>query len=433
MKKLYILIAVIIGFAFAVNTNVFAETSVDIDKLKEKIKKELQAEKPWNKDMQEWGVDVHGFVTQGYMHSTDNNFLANHSSNGTFQYGEIGINFSKQITDKLRIGLQLFAHDMGAIGNNDILLDWAFADYRWKDWLGLRVGRIKAPHGLYNETRDIDMLRTNILLPQSVYRETYRDIMAALNGIGVYGDVDLNAGGALSYYLLAGTSDLSNDTSNGPTRQINSMPMLTVDEDFDMGDTYIGSLRWQTPLDGLAFKTTYRYVELGIPCVADINLSPSILAGDPLTYEANYLSMVVYSLEYVWDDLILATEFQKTRTDWAFIDAAGSINMDGTINGKGYYISGSYRVNDWLEAGMYYSMWYPDSTDKHGNDSATLTNDYQAWLEQYVLSLRFDISPNWCSKVEVHRMDGAAGNFSLDNDSYEEHWWMFVAKMSFSF
>ena len=64
---------------------------------------------------------------------------------------------------------------------------------------------------LYNETRDIDMLRTSIFLPQSVYTEIVRDVMTALKGLGFYGNVPIGAGGVLSYYFLGGTVDVDGD------------------------------------------------------------------------------------------------------------------------------------------------------------------------------------------------------------------------------
>ena len=223
MKKLLMMITLFVGFVLTVNFQVYAVSSaLDIDEIKQEIKTELRDERPWNDEINSWGIDVHGFVSQGYLYTKDNNYLANNSSDGTFGFNEAGINFSKQLTDKLRIGLQIFTHDLGAIGNNEIILDWAFADYRWKDWAGLRVGRIKAPHGLYNETRDMDMLRTSIFLPQSVYFEVYRDTMSSINGVGVYGDIPTGVAGMFSYYLLVGTSDVDGDDSVGAVRQFDS-------------------------------------------------------------------------------------------------------------------------------------------------------------------------------------------------------------------
>jgi hypothetical protein len=80
-------------------------------------------------------VDIHGFLSQGYLHSDNNNFYAD-TEEGTFQFNEFSMNFSSDLTDKLRIGLQLLSRDLGKIGNNTVELDWAYGTYRWKDWLG---------------------------------------------------------------------------------------------------------------------------------------------------------------------------------------------------------------------------------------------------------------------------------------------------------
>ncbi len=439
MKKGNILLAVIMVFVLAANTPVFAETSVDIDKLKEQIKKELQAERPWKKDMQAWGVETHGFVAQGYIKTDDNNFLANDSSGGTFQYNEIGINFSKKLTNKLRIGLQLFSHDLGDISNNEILLDWAFADYRWRDWLGLRLGRIKAPHGLYNEGRDIDMLRTSIFLPQSVYKELDRDVMVAVNGIGFYGDIPLDTMGTLSYYVLAGTSDV--DADSGAAKQFNSARLggaqLFVADDFEMGETYVGSLQWQTPLDGLRLRGTIRRSDLEMPSTTGAALVGfTVPLGTEFVYEMARTRTIVGSIEYTWNDLVVAAEYFDTKAD-AYIDIPGFFTFaDSTSNSDGYYVSASYRVNDWLEMGSYYSKYYADSDDRDGKDGAASTSymyDYQAWLEDIALSCRFDINQYWLFKIEGHLMNGAALCLTEDNDDFEEDWWMVSAKMTFSF
>jgi hypothetical protein len=155
-------------------------------------------------------VDIHGFISQGYLKSTDNNFLAK-TEDGTSQFNEMGINFSTDVTERLRMGVQIFARDMGTIGNNELILDWAVADYRFRDWLGLRAGNMKLVNGLYNETRDIDMIRTNIFLPQSVYNESWRESSTLIQGIGVYGEVPMGLVGSLSYDGQYGTINMAPD------------------------------------------------------------------------------------------------------------------------------------------------------------------------------------------------------------------------------
>jgi hypothetical protein len=130
-------------------------------------------------------VDIHGYLSQGFMYSNRNNFLAD-TEKGTFQFNELGINFAADLTDRLRLGIQLAARDLGDIGNDQVMIDWAYADYRWQDWLGIRAGRIKVPVGLYNTSRDIDLLRTFILLPQGIYNESFRDLLTSMKGISAY-------------------------------------------------------------------------------------------------------------------------------------------------------------------------------------------------------------------------------------------------------
>jgi hypothetical protein len=67
--------------------------------------------------------------------------------------------------------------------------------------------------GLYNETKDIDSLRTFVLLPSGVYHEAFREIYMGLSGVGLYGNVPVGAVGALDYQLLMGTQNIDADDS----------------------------------------------------------------------------------------------------------------------------------------------------------------------------------------------------------------------------
>ena len=53
------------------------------------------------------------------------------------------------------------------MGNWHPELDWAVADYRFKDWFGIRGGKVKTALGLYNDTQDLEFLYTWALMPQS--------------------------------------------------------------------------------------------------------------------------------------------------------------------------------------------------------------------------------------------------------------------------
>lgn len=115
------------------------------------------------------GVQIHGFISQGYLYSDDNNFYAD-TENGTPKFNELCINFASDVTDRLKMGVQLFRRNLGEFGG-DVELDWGYASYLLRDWVGIRAGRMKIQHGLYNHVRDVDFTRTSVLRrSQSIMR-----------------------------------------------------------------------------------------------------------------------------------------------------------------------------------------------------------------------------------------------------------------------
>ncbi|MHC5067140.1 MAG: hypothetical protein ACYTF0_00995, partial [Planctomycetota bacterium] len=214
------------------------------------------------------GVDIHGFVSQGYINSQENNFLVSTSTDGSFEFNEVGINFALDASDNLRVGIQLFARDLGEYGNNDLGIDWAYGDYRVNDQLGVRVGRIIRPAGLYTETKDFDFLRTAAILPASVYDPAFREVNASINGASVYGNVDLDSAGALAYHSGIGGIDLSDD---GDTEIIlSSQPIILPNgnifqisdlTDIQLQHAFFLSLDYESPIDGLRGILSWSHFE----------------------------------------------------------------------------------------------------------------------------------------------------------------------------
>jgi len=124
-------------------------------------------------------VQMHGFASQGFVYTDQNNWLTTHSSRGSGAFTDFGVNVSTQVTDRLRIGAQVYDRNLGNLGEWHPSLDWAFADYRFKPWFGIRGGKVKTVLGLYNDTQDLDFLHTFALLPQSVYPTDLRDATIA--------------------------------------------------------------------------------------------------------------------------------------------------------------------------------------------------------------------------------------------------------------
>lgn len=381
-------------------------------------------------------VAVHGFASQGFILSSDNNFLAK-SKDGDFEFAEAAVNVSAQLTDELRAGLQLFSRDLGDIGNFDVSLDWGYLDYRFQDSLGLRIGKFKLPLGLYNEIQDYDMLRTSILLPQSVYTLTMRETMIAAQGLSTYGHLELGRGGDLDYQLFVGTTQI--DPQNG------GLAIDLRDSDVDLQKSTVkslfgGSIKWNTPLTGLLAGIGMMQVDLdfrGPPIGAT---KDALAVALPFPVQETHitlpnLALSFYSLQYVYNNLTLTAEFSRQvgaqRTFAVGAAPVGEVLLeDRHRDTTGYYLQAAYRVNDLLEIGGYYSMYYLGDYEREDCKLANTT--YCA--EDIALSARFDINKYWIIKAEVHQIDGGAYLFNIENpDGLKKDWNLFLLKTSISF
>ncbi len=373
------------------------------------------------------GVDIHGFISQGFLYSDEYNYLAHNSTDGSFEYNEFGINFSKNLTDKLRMGIQFFSRDIGDASNNKVTVDWAYGDYRFKDWLGVRAGRIKLPMGLYNEIRDVDMLRTSIVLPQGIYNDLLRDTLIAVNGVGLYGNFDLGAVGGLEYQALSGGiySDPDSGVSKYMDDGVAEMGLEAIGAT-ENGTAYAASLRWETPVPGLRLGYSFWKSDPTNKIGAN-GVVMATMEGTTKTH--------IGSAEFVWNDLTVVGEYLLRQSD---------IKVGSSDVGKDmetYYVSASYVFTDWFTLGAYYSLYYPDKDDKDGDDLVAADEpDHGAWEKDLAMTLRFDINPYWVFKVEGHYVDGTALVLGLDNPgsnpnspNSEDTWYYGAAKVTFSF
>ena len=91
-------------------------------------------------------LQIHGFFSQGYVITSDNNFYGKSDDNGTFDFREIGINSSYQPFPYLQFSFQVLSRFAGEVDDGDLELDYGIIDWTMMDrdtgqW-GLRLGRI---------------------------------------------------------------------------------------------------------------------------------------------------------------------------------------------------------------------------------------------------------------------------------------------------
>ena len=101
-------------------------------------------------------IQIHGFATQSFVASNNNNYLGMDTRSFSPSWTEAAININDEITDKLRVGIQLHYTREGNFGGDNASIDWALGDYKFNQYLGLRAGKVKMRWGLFNDTQDYD-------------------------------------------------------------------------------------------------------------------------------------------------------------------------------------------------------------------------------------------------------------------------------------
>jgi hypothetical protein len=371
-------------------------------------------------DVDPLALQIHGFVSQGFLVSTGNNYLAE-SKRGSFEFTEVGLNVTQPLTDDLRVGLQLFARDLGRLGDYTVKADWFYIDYRYATWLGLRAGRVKLPFGLYNEVNDIDQARLPVLLPQSVYPVQNRDFLLAQTGVELYGYLPLGSGGALDYRLYGGTIYLEADI---PPRSPYDLEELNI--------PYVagGRLLWETPLPGLRAGGSVQFLRLDADLrfgtatygpLVDDGMLPADFGG-AVDIELPALLWVA-SIEYSHENLLLAAEYSRWHVETE--SSAPALFPESDTTHERLYGMGAYRINPWFQPGLYYSLYFPDVEDR-SSTRAKAQHDVAA-------SVRFDINAHWLVKLEAHYLRGTAALNSALNDGTSlvdltRSWALFLVK-----
>jgi hypothetical protein len=352
---------------------------------------------------------IHGFISPGYILTTANNFLAR-SNRGSFDFAEVGLNFTVPLTDKLRAGIQLFAHKLGPIGNYSPKADWFYLDYRVQDYFGIRAGRVKLPFGLYNDTSDIDVARVPVLLPQSIYPATARDFLLAQTGGEIYGRVDMRAVGALEYRIYGGTIFVdANDQATANTQ------ISAIDVPYVFGERVL----WETPVEGLRLAGSLEALRLDI--TSTLPSAPMQAAPAPIALGVPAV-LWVGSAEYARDRLLLSAEYSQWIVTVESSNPA-AYPPGRTVSERGYAMA-SYRLNPWLEPAAYYSLYFPDIHNRDGR---------QQFQHDVAGTLRFDINPHWIVKLEGHFMSGTALldstlNANQPKSDLEKNWGVFLVK-----
>ena len=385
-------------------------------------------------DAETYTHNIAGFISQGFIYTDDNNYYTD-TTKGSFQFNEIGININKRISPKMKAGIQLLSYTIGDVGKNDIEVDWGFADYSYNRYLNLRAGILKAPLGLYNETRDVDSSMLYIFLPSSVYQTNFRDTVLRLTGVGLYGELSTGIAGDFNYQFLSGKLDLDENSATAKSMYSTYKYEINV-EDLNVKTDYIFNIKWYLPVEGLLFSWVYRDSEMNA-------ISSYTYGNNQIKFEMK-LPQIIYqtfSLKYETKSLILNYELFDLKTTYIHPYTAiinPSAQNKQTTKRMGWYADVQFIVTQMIQIGGYYSKIYGDIHDKKGL-SDDFDPNFSAWQEDICFSIRMDMTDSWIFKTEIHKMNGTMALIKSDHVdtsgklNQKEDWMLFAAKLSYLF
>lgn len=369
------------------------------------------------------GLQVHGFASQAALRTSDNRFFGD-SPETSFAFTEIGLNASLPINPRILLSGQLLARRAGDMYDGTPELDYGLADVTLassseQHW-GVRVGRVKNPLGIYNETRDVPFTHPGIFLPQVVYFDKVRDLVLSTDGLMLYSELYGNQG-TLSLTLGGGQS--------------------VIDENVEwayLNNNFDGDLENQG-IAGLArlwYSTPDNQLKLGLSAAAlSLKFDPnqhSLL--NPGTTDIFYW---IASIQYDAEDWTLMAEYAGEPLEWRDY---GPFAPDRKITAEGYYLQGVYRVRPNIELLLRYEEGFANRDDRDGVRFSNLTGGlfppFASFSKIWTAGLRWDINRQWMVRAEYQRHHGTfilSQRENPDPGQLREYWNLFAVQAAFRF
>jgi len=364
-------------------------------------------------------VQIHGFASQSYLHTTGNNFFGHSTNMGSLDFTEMGINGSWRPLTNLQTSMQVVYRRAGKTDNQDLRIDFGFLDYSFlsdaEHLAGVRLGRVVNPYGLYNDTRDMPFTRPSILLPESIYIDLNRNFALSGDGIQLYGEHRSAFG---DFFL-----------------QINGVYTRTEDptlKNFFTSAMGSGELEGEPSWVGrLMYEWDGGKVRLGVTSAkANARFNP-----DAAEFKSSSLSFepILFSAQYNAEKWSLTGEYARRELN---VSKFGPAAADLGMIGESYYVQGTYRFTSNWEGFLRYDAYYPDRSDRNGKKLAAAIGQpaYNGYAKDFTVGLRWDVSPSVMLRGEYHYIEGTAWTSELENTGNTAKYWdLFGLSVSFRF
>lgn len=343
-------------------------------------------------------VAIGGFFSQGYLYSSNNNYPTA-DKGGTWDFREMAVNASTTLGAHTRVGAQVFAQRLGALGGDHAILDWAVLDYNVRQEFGVRVGRVKYPKGLYGEALDLDIVRPFAFLPTTVYNPVLRDFAASFDGAMFYGTIDA---GRSSFDYKAFTGDIPITAEKGVAEFYNGSGLYSSAGAKTLGMDRVsgGQLNWNTPVSGLKFGFSYS-------AYTNLQTDGAFVAAPQFNLHSNLKNFAwhTYSAEYVVRNWTFATEWQRSAGGLVISAPPVMADSPSLVGWDAWYVSAARRLGAKWEVGTYFAA----IRSRFPSSAGSLPGNQRA---DKAVSLRYDINEHVLVKIEAQFQDGTYQMFN---------------------
>jgi hypothetical protein len=373
-------------------------------------------------------LQIHGFASQAYITTSDNDFFGNSDNGGSFGLTEAGLNASMRPLPKLLLSAQVLSRRAGQGNNGMPRLDYGFLDYRIYshevNQFGVRIGRLKNPFGFYNDTRDVAHTRPGILLPQSIYFDRVRNISLSGDSVQFYGEAPVFNWGTFSTQFGV-TLPVVNDKETELTLIGVVQPgHLTRDA------SYIGR--------GI-FETNDKRLRLAVSGIwLNTSYNPKFKLDDPIGPGALQFTPIFFSAQYNTERWSLTSEYAIRH--FKYNNNFKVPGLDGLdFYGESYYFQGEYRFTPKWEGIVRYDAYYANRADRDGSEFARLTGApaHGRFAKDIMVGLRWNVTPQFMLRAEYHHVNGTGWLSRLDNPSsdgpLDKDWDLYAIQASFRF
>ena len=357
----------------------------------------------------------HGFLAQGVIQADKSNFI-NRSGDPSLALTELGLNGALQLQPNWRVAGQVVYLDGGNRYPDGLKLDYLFVDWalvNQLDWrLNVYAGRFKNQHWIYSSTRDVPLTRPSIVLPQSVYFDTFRDIAVSSDGLAFKASVDTAAGHFEMNWSMGATplSDkqtrlLLGDQVQGKSRQ-----------------KYVhqASVFWQPELSNWT---------LGVSLL-DSEFSYRSAGESPFLDADFVVQRFMLNAQYLQERWQLVAELFQERMDTKGFFAPG---FEVQQFGQGGYLQGLFKVSPDFRLNATLDYFVANKDDRRGKQleqsSQGTIPAYFGYQHSISLAASKDLAPRVRLQLEHHWIEGTGRlspgvlpDLATNQDRYWQLW-----------